>query len=388
MASKAASTSIPRTMRAWTHRQAGSPSRVLSMTENVPIPTLPTDTSVLVRVSYVATHPGMLILMHFVPSWLRRMPAIPETDFSGVIVSCGKNVPGSSTTGGECEPGVRDFRPGTSVFGSMPVMPHLRSGQGALAEYIAIESAAIARKPTNISFEEAAALGVSAHTATVLVEAAEVPKDAKILINAPCGGVGHFATQLLRHRNPTARIIGICSGHNHELAVRLGCDDTIDHTAFPNAEGQTLTDYLSAKYGNEQEQFDIIFDAYGSQDLWTSSAKYLKPGRDHPYVNVGPKQGVSISEVPGFLCKVIKNSTLPTWLGGVPRPYKQISAFTNTEALEKCRDLAQRGEFKTHVGEKLNFEHALGAYETMASGHARGKVVVKIWEPERSDGAA
>ncbi|KAK2825726.1 hypothetical protein FQN49_007427 [Arthroderma sp. PD_2] len=377
--------SIPRTMRAWTHRQRGSPSKVLSMTEDASIPTLLTDTSVLVQISHVAFHPGILILMHFIPSWLRRMPAIPETDFSGVVISCGKNV--SAVTAPDntgYEPKMRDFRAGTPVFGSLPVMAHLRSGHGALAEYIVIESAAIARKPTNASFAEASGLGVSAHTAVVLVESAKVPTDAKILINAPCGGVGHFATQLLRHRNPTARIVGICSGHNHGLALQLGCDDTVDHTSFPNAEGQTLTDHLATKYGKEEEQFDVIFDAYGSQDLWTSSARYLKPGIDHPYVNVGPKQEVSISEVPGFLWKVIKNSTLPTWLGGVPRPYKQISAFTNTEAIEKCRELAQTGEFKTHVGETWDMDQALSAYEMMASGHARGKVIVKIWEPEQS----
>ncbi|EFQ97965.1 oxidoreductase [Nannizzia gypsea CBS 118893] len=375
MASKiTASISIPRTMRAWVHHRTGSPSKVLSLKEDISIPTLPTDTSVLVRVSHVAFHPGIIILMHFVPSWLRRMPAVPETDFSGVIVSCGKNVPVSN--------GPRDFKPGTPVFGSLPVKPHLGTGQGALGEYIAIEAAAIARKPTNVSFAEASGLGVSAHTALVLVEAAEVSKDAKILINSPCGGVGHFATQLLRHRNPTARITGICSGHNHALALQLGCTDTIDHTSFPNAEGQTLVQYLAAKHGSDEEKFDIIFDAYGSQDLWICSAKYLKPGKDHPYVTVGPKMGVSITEVPGFLWKMIMNSTLPTWLGGVPRPYKQISAFTSTEAIERCKELAQAGEFNTHFGEIWDMGEAPGAYEVMGSGHARGKVVVKIWEPE------
>ncbi|KAM5431838.1 hypothetical protein McanMca71_007028 [Microsporum canis] len=375
MASKAASLSIPRSMRAWTQRRAGSPSKVLSMTEDASIPTLPTDTSVLVRVSHVAFHPGSIILMHFVPSWLRRMPAVPETDFSGVVVSCGKNVPVSNPD--------NDLRPGTPVFGSLPVKPLLSGGHGALTEYIAIESAAIGRKPTNASFAEASGLGVSAHTAVVLVEAAKVPKDARILINSPCGGVGHFATQLLRQRNPTARITGICSGHNHALALQLGCSDTIDHTSFPNVEGQTLVEYLASKYGAKEEQFDIIFDAYGSQDLWISSARYLKAGNDHPYVTVGPKMGVSIMEVPGFLWKVIKNSALPTWLGGVPRPYKQISAFTNTEAIEKCRELAQAGEFKTYVSEMWDMDQALSAYEVMRSGHARGKVVVKIWEPEQ-----
>ncbi|GBF64514.1 zinc-type alcohol dehydrogenase-like protein [Trichophyton mentagrophytes] len=375
MASKAVtSMSIPKTMRAWIHQRAGSPSKVLSMKDDVSVPTPSTDTSVLVRVSHVAFHPGVIILMHFVPSWLRRMPAVPETDFSGIIVSCGKDVPVSN--------GSRGFKPGMPVFGSLPVKPYLGTGQGALAEYIAIEADAIARKPANVSFAEASGLGVSAHTALVLVETAEVPKDARILINSPCGGVGHFATQLLRHRNPTARITGICSGHNHALALQLGCTDTIDHTSFPSAEGQTLVQHLSAKYGNDEEKFDIIFDAYGSQDLWISSAKYLKPGKDHPYVTGGPKMGVSIMEVPGFLWKVIMNSTLPTWLGGVPRPYKQISAFTNTEAIERCRELAQTGEFNTHVGETWELDQALSAYGVMSGGHARGKAVVKIWEPE------
>ncbi|KAK2735068.1 zinc ion binding [Myotisia sp. PD_48] len=365
--------SIPTTMRAWRHQETGSPIDILSLTD-IPVPTLESETSVLIRVSHVALHPGTRILLAIVPKWLRKLPAIAETDFSGVVVHVSDKNPSGN------------FPPGTPVFGSIPVSSHLRGGQGALAEYIAIESSAITQKPSNSSFAQAAGLSVSAQTAVVLVDSAKIAPNSKVLINAPCGGVGHFAIQLLRKRNPTARIIGICSAANHRLAKELGCDDTIDYTSFPNSEGQTLTAFLGEHHGETpQDQFDHVFDAHGNQDLWEASPKYLKSGPDHPFVTVGPKAEHSLSSTPGFFWKVIKNSLLPVCLGGVPRVYKQVVSFSDAESLAKCRDLAQAGEFMTHAGESWSMEQALDAYRTAVSGHSQGKLVVKIWEPQPSE---
>lgn len=363
-------------MRAWTQRRAGSPSNVLSL-QNISVPSLPTETSVLVRVSHVALHPGTIILMHLVPGLFRRFPSTAETDFSGVVVQAGSK---AATSSSENE-SHRSFPVGTPVFGTFEVPVHLRSGQGALAEYIAIETSSISQKPKNASFSAASASSVSLYTAIKLVDGAKFPPNSKILINAPCGGVGHFATQLLRHFNPQGCIVGICSGKKEALAKELGCDEVIDYRAFPSNDKQTLVQHLKSRYGTKQDdKFDAIFDAYGNQDLWESSPDYLKPGKDHPYATVGPKVSCAYSGMFGFMWKMMKNTLRPVWLGGVPRTYAQVSAFLNTDGLEQCREVVESGHVKAHVGKVHDLEEAMLAYDELTGGHADGKVVVRVWD--------
>ncbi|EEP80074.1 predicted protein [Uncinocarpus reesii 1704] len=365
---------IPPSMRAMVHRWPGSPSKVLSL-EDASVPSLPSETSVLVRVSHVALHPGTVIMMHLVPSLFRRFPAIAETDFSGVVVKTGSQV----LTGPE--PCTRHFPVGTPVFGSFQVPVHLRSGQGALGEYVAVDSSCVARVPNGVSYAEASALSVSLYTAITLVDSVKLPPKSAMLINAPCGGVGSFATQLLRHRYPEGRIVGICSEAKQSLAKELGCDEVVDYKSFSNSEHWSLTQYLKSRYGNESK-FDAIFDAYGSQELWEACSGYLKSGRDHVYATVGPKVGCAYSAIPGFFWKVMKNTLLPSWLGGVPRTYRQISAFLDADALEKCREVVLDGAVKAHVGGVWELEKATLAYDQFTGGHAGGKLVIKVWEPE------
>ena len=322
------------------------------------------------------------MLMNLVPASLRHFPTVPETDFSGVVVETGSQVPTSNPS----DP--RGFPIGTPVFGSIDVSTHMTTGRGALAQYVAVEKARLARKPDNVSFAEAAGLGVSADTAAVLVDAAKnLPSKPRVLVNAACGGVGHFTTQLLRHKYPEAHIVGICSAKNQNLAKGLGCNQVIDYTSFPNADGQTLTQYLKSRYGSDGEtnQFDAIFDAYGNQDLFGCAASYLKSGSDHPYISVGPKMSNTWFAIPTFVWNVTKNVAIPAWLGGVPRTHKQISAFMNTESLEKSRKAAEEGVIKTHIDGVWDMHQALDAYEKSMSGHASGKILVRMWEPRNDE---
>ncbi|KAI1927982.1 hypothetical protein LOZ65_002195 [Ophidiomyces ophidiicola] len=371
---------IPGSMRAAVHRRTGEPSKILQL-EDVPVPPLPTETSVLVRVSHVAIHPGTVILMHLIPSLFRRFPAIAETDFSGTVVKIGGNVP----TKADKETDFRFFPVGTPVFGSFQVPVHLRTGQGALAEYVAVESSSIAQMPSNTSFAAASALSVSLYTAITLVDAMKLPLRSKVLVNAPCGGVGNFTTQLLRNRDPDAIIVGVCSTEKVVLAKELGCNEAVDYKSFPNKEHKSLTDYLASRYGTSEDgQFDAVFDAYGSQDLWEASPQFLKRGKDHAYVTVGPKVGRAFSCMPGFFWKVFKNMLWPSWLGGVPRTYKQVSAFLDTDGLEKCREAAANGSVKTVVGGVWKMEQMKLAYDAFMEGHAEGKLVVEVWDPKQT----
>src|SRR5215469_9913176 len=163
---QSSSTDLPKTMHAWIHTQCGLPPDCLELSNDTLVPKLPTDTSVLIKVSHVALHPGTIILMRMIPMIFRRPPIIAETDFSGTIVAVGRKVPTSSVDG------YRSFPIGTEVFGSVDISKHFK-GNGALAEYLAIETSSIAQKPSTLTFAEASGLAVSASTALALLDAAQ-----------------------------------------------------------------------------------------------------------------------------------------------------------------------------------------------------------------------
>lgn len=369
---------IPGPMRAWTFSRAGAPDSVMQFSPNVSIPSLPTESAVLIRVSYTALHPGGSILMHLVPHLFRKTSSIPETDFSGVVVAVGKQVPTSPPSGDDSFQH-RYFPPGTAVFGSIPIPSHLK-GFGALVEYLVIEVDSIARKPDNISFADAAGLAASGATALTLLKTANLKPGQRILLNAPCGGVGHFACQLAREAvQSTGYIVGICSSSKADIAKALGCDDTLDYNA--SADGKTLPSILASRFSGN-DAFDVIIDSYGSQPLWHCSPSCLKPGQDHPYVTVGPALGsYTCFGMIAALGKMVANSATPVWAGGIDRPYKQIVAVADKEKLETLREIVAEKKLRTVVGGIWELEDALKAYEELLGKHAKGKLVIRIWDP-------
>jgi len=202
-------------MRAWTHIRAGTPSSVLTLSPSVPLPTISSPNHVLVQVTHAALNPGASIMMQLCPFVFRSRPGVPELDFSGRIVAAGSGVAAA-----------RNLQPGTPVFGSVTVGPHLSSGAGALAEYVAIDAATVVRKPDGASFEEAAGLGVAGCTALVLVEKAGLKKGDSVLVNGASGGIGHIVIQMVKKKvGESGRVVGVCSGGNAEMVRTLGADE-------------------------------------------------------------------------------------------------------------------------------------------------------------------
>lgn len=154
-------------------------------------------------------------MMQLCPFFLRSKPAIPELDFSGVIVAAGSEVP-------EC----RKLLPATPVFGSIDVAPHLRGGAGALAEFVVVSNASVVQKPDNVSFEEAAGLGVAGCTALLLIEKAVLKKGDKVLVYGASGGIGTLVVQMARNAvGREGKIVAVCSSRNGEVIKGLGADD-------------------------------------------------------------------------------------------------------------------------------------------------------------------
>ncbi|UDD55017.1 hypothetical protein AFCA_002661 [Aspergillus flavus] len=363
---------LPRSMKAWTFTRAGSAEQVLQLSQQHPIPTLRTNTDVLIRITHVSLHPGTTIMMNLAPSIFRNTPCIAETDFSGLIISAGKGVPVTPSPDNEH----RCFPPGTPVFGSIPVGQHLK-GAGALAEYLVVDMNCIARKPANVSFAQAAGLPVSGTTALTLMDAADIRPADRVLINAPCGGIGHLVTQLVSHIvAEEGHIVGRCSAASFDVAKTLGCHDVVSY----NNSGESSTATDMEVYG--EQPFDKIIDARGSQALWYSSPAILKSAADNTYTSVGPVlESYTYLSMFACLLKMGFNRFLPVWAGGVDRKYRQVTAMVNPDKLERLRKLCEAGQLGVLIGDTWSFEDAVQAFRVMASRHARGKLVICVAEP-------
>ena len=192
----------------------GLPSRVLSLS-TLPIPSITLPTQVLIKTSHCALNPGPSIIMQLVPFIVRASQAIPEMDFSGTIVEIGSSVSSE-----------RNLAIGTEVFGSMPLSQHVKTVSGALAEYIVLDCAAVVKKPTGISLEGAAGLGISGCTALDLIKAAKLKSGDKVLVNGASGGIGHLVLQMCRMGvGETGRVIAVCSSSNVEWVKELGANE-------------------------------------------------------------------------------------------------------------------------------------------------------------------
>jgi reticulon-4-interacting protein 1, mitochondrial len=218
--------SIPATMRAWVHSRAGRPSTVLSLSSNVTTPAIKDPNDVLVRISYAALNPGASILMQLCPFFLRPKIAIPELDFSGTLVAAGSSALASGR-----------LAIGDSVFGSIGAGSHIKTGSGALADFVVVPVANVAKKPTSYATDaEAAGLGVAGCTAVALMDKADLKNGNSVLVNGASGGIGTMTVQLARDAVGTnGRVVGICSEANAGMVKELGADEVRQSTllCFP-----------------------------------------------------------------------------------------------------------------------------------------------------------
>jgi NADPH:quinone reductase-like Zn-dependent oxidoreductase len=188
---------------------------------------------VLVRVHAASIHVGDRILVRGVP-YIARMAVglnkpknrVPGTDLAGTVEEVGADV--------------TELRPGDEVFGWCT---------GAFAEYVSAAADHFVVKPANITFEQAAAVGVSASTALqVLRDQANVQPGQKVLINGASGGVGTFAVQIAKAFG--AEVTGVCSTTNLDLVRSIGADEVIDYTKEDFTHGKQRYDFILDNVGN------------------------------------------------------------------------------------------------------------------------------------------
>ncbi|ADB32225.1 Alcohol dehydrogenase zinc-binding domain protein [Kribbella flavida DSM 17836] len=266
----------------------------------------------------------------------RRGPKalVGGTDFAGVVEAVG--------------PGVRGWEPGDEVFGE---------AGGAFAEYVCAPQTVLARKPTNLSFEQAAALPLAGNTALMgLRDAADVTAGTRLLINGASGGVGTFAVQLGKAYG--AVVTGVCSTKNVELVRSLGADQVVDYTS---------TDFTQAG-----PQYDVVLDLVGNHSL-TALRRVLVPGGTLVLSGGGVSRGGSLIGPVGLvirgmlLSKVVRRHRVAV-----------LTAVPSSANLAELATLAESGKVAPVIDRGYPLAETAEAIRYLEVEHARAKVVLTV----------
>ncbi|MGZ4319602.1 MAG: NAD(P)-dependent alcohol dehydrogenase, partial [Gaiellaceae bacterium] len=236
-------------------------------------------------------------------------------------------------------------QPGDEVFGA---------GSGSFAEYVCVPMGGrVARKPANLTFEEAAAVPVSALTALQgLRDHGQLQPRQTVLVNGASGGVGTFAVQIAKALG--ADVTAVCSTRNVEQARSLGADHVIDHT------GEDFT--------RSGRRYDVILDIAGGRS-WSQYRRVLKP--DATLVMVGA-HGNSLLGPLGHIARVRLAA-----LRGSQRAVFFVASF-NGRDLDVLRELLESGSVRPVVEKRYALGDVADAVRYMGEGHARGKLVVDV----------
>ncbi|MBB5933785.1 NADP-dependent oxidoreductase [Streptomyces zagrosensis] len=248
-------------------------------------------------------------------------PVVPGWDVAGVVVRAGLDTP--------------EFSEGDEVIGY--VRKDTLAG-GTFAEYVAAPVRTLARKPANLTFEQAAGLPLAGLTAyQSLIKVLRVTKGDTLLVHAAAGGVGSMAVQVGRHLG--ARVIGTASPHNHDFVRSLGGE--------PVTYGDGLRDRVRAL---SREGVDAVLDLVGG-DAVTVSADLVKD--------------------PRRIASIVDPAVAP--LGG-----RYLWVRPDAADLTALTDMAESGALTVQVAKTFPLERASDAQRLSMEGHTRGKVIVTV----------
>ncbi|KUN69784.1 NADPH:quinone reductase [Streptomyces canus] len=277
---------------------------------------------VLVRVGGAGVNPGDAVLRSGRVPDLVTLPWTPGNDVAGTVERVGA--------------GVTRFVPGDEVYGMLPVSP-----RGAYAEYTAAPAAALAPKPKNLDFAQAAAVPLVAITAwQALAVLARVRPGDRVLIHATAGGVGHVAVQLAKEIG--AHVIGTARPAKHGWLRELGAAELIDYTAGDFRTAVSPVDVV----------LDLVGGAYGPRSL-----DVLKPG--------GLLIGASID--PG---------TDEQEATGRGLRYVWVTAEPSGQALEPITDRIEAGRLEVAVERTYPLSEAAAAHHAIEERRTTGKLVL------------
>jgi NADPH:quinone reductase-like Zn-dependent oxidoreductase len=262
---------------------------------------------------------------------LKPKNRILGTDMAGRVEAVGENA--------------AQFRPGDVVYGDLA-----RWGCGACAEYACVPEEALALKPGNMTFEQAAAAPMAALTALQgLRDKGRIREGRNVLINGASGGVGTFAVQLARYFG--AEVTAVCSTGNMEQARSLGADHVIDYTR--------------EDFTQSGRQYDLILAVNGFHPL-ADYKRALAPGG--AYVMTG-----------GSMRQIYQAMLLAPWYsmtGG--KKMGGITTHASRKDLVFVKELMEAGKLVPVIDRVYPLAEVPEALRYLVAGHARGKVVIKV----------
>lgn len=321
-------------MKAIVQNEFGSPDAVLDF-KDIEKPVV-TDDEMLVHVHAAAVNISDLIFVTGLPYVTRMvgMRTVPGEDIAGKVEQVGVNV--------------TQFQPGDEVFGWC---------KGAYAEYACAGEDHFVPKPANLTFEQAAVVGVSAVTALhALRDKGNVQPGQKVLINGASGGVGPFAVQIAKALG--ADVTGVCSTRNLDMVRSIGADHAIDYT--------------QEDFTKSGQRYDFILDNVGNHSLSEYRRVLTPEGTLQP--NGG---GHSSNRWIGPMLSVIKSNVLSLFVR------QQGAAFIssiNKADLQFLKELIEAGKVTPVIDKMYPLSETPEALAYVGEGHARGKVVITVVE--------
>ncbi|MBT2492875.1 NAD(P)-dependent alcohol dehydrogenase [Streptomyces sp. ISL-96] len=324
-------------MKAIAHTTYGPPS-VLRL-EDMPQP-VPGSGEVLIRVHAAGVDPGVWHLTAGMPYLIRAMgfglrapkDRVRGQDLAGRVEAVG--------------PDVTRFRPGDEVYGTC---------DGSYAEYACAKEDNIAHKPANLTFEQAAAVPVSAVTALQAVrDAGRLRAGQRVLVIGAGGGTGHFAVQLAKAFG--AHVTGVCSTAKADLVRSVGADEVIDYTREDPTDGT--------------RRYDLVLDTAGNRPL-SRLRRALTPRGT--LVIIGGENGGK-------------------WIGGNDRQLRALlmSPFSGQRLrglavmnlhhsdLEVLTEFIEAGSVTPVIDRSYPLADVPEAVDHLMKGHVRGKIVVQM----------
>ncbi|MDP3024862.1 MAG: NAD(P)-dependent alcohol dehydrogenase [candidate division Zixibacteria bacterium] len=321
-------------MKAIVYTKYGPPD-VLQLKE-IEKPT-PQDNEVLVRVHAASVNPFDWHVLRGKPFLVRLMGfgllkpknKILGADIAGRVEAVGRNV--------------KQFQPDDGVFGTI---------RGGFAEYVCARENALALKPANMSFEEAAAVPMAAVTALQgLRDKGQIQPGQKVLINGASGGVGTFAVQIAKSFG--AEVTGVCSTRNLDMVRSIGADHVIDYT--------------QEDFTKNGQRYDLIFDAVANHSV--SDYKRALSSR-------------GICAIAGFstLFHMFQVMLVGSWVSrtGSKKIGGMGMAKPNKKDLVFITELLEVGKVVPVIDRRYPLSETAEAIRYLEEGHARGKVVITL----------
>ena len=309
-------------MKAIILKESGAPSN-LTISE-IPTPNIHSD-EVLVQVKAISINPVDAKTRSGKGLYGRLKdedPLILGWDISGTVIESNSNF----------------FKKGDDVFGMINFPGHGK----AYAEYVAVAASHLAKKPKNITHNEAAGATLAALTAwQALITNAKIKKGDRVLIHAASGGVGHFAVQIAKHMD--AYVIGTSSATNKNFILSLGADEHID--------------YKTQAFEKAVKNIDFVLDTIGGENIDRSLEIIVKGG--------------TLISLPTGLNEAVTEKAKTKNVNGY-----SILVQSNGEDMQSLANLLEKNIIKSHISKTFSFNQMPEAHMQIESGRTVGKIVV------------